>query len=196
VTSAKKAGGSSQLEAVRSHSPRPLLRGAISSLVRIPLYRSATALVLTTGANAGLGLIFWTLAARLYSIEEVGRGAATVAALQLVSMLGCAGLTPALIRFIPASRLSTRRLVEITYLAGLSMALLCGVGVLIASYLFIEPLSVPSFVFLGGVAVFTIFTLQDGALIGLRREAWVPVENATFGVIKIVLLVAFSVGAA
>src|SRR5438132_4720078 len=186
----------SGLEAAAGRRPvfRPL--GAIASLGRIPLYRSATALVLTTGANAGLGLIFWTLAARLYSIEEVGRGAATIAALQLVSMLGCAGLTPALIRFIPPSRLSTRRLVEITYLAGVSLAVLCGAGVLIASYLFIEPLSVPGFVFLGGVAVFAVFTLQDGALIGLRREGWVPLENAGFGIVKILFLVAFSAGGA
>jgi O-antigen/teichoic acid export membrane protein len=178
--------------------PRPPLRplGFLSSLFRTPMYRSATALILTTGANAALGLIFWTLAARLYSVEEVGRGAATIAALQLVSMLGCAGLTPALIRFIPPSRLGTRRLVEVTYLAGVSMALLCGICVVIASQLFIEPLSVPGIVFLGGVVVFAVFTLQDGALIGLRRVGWVPVENALFGIVKIALLVAFSAGGA
>src|SRR5207244_10879435 len=147
------------------------------------------------GTSVVLGFISWTLAARLYSIVEVGRGAATIAALQFVSMLGCAGLTPALIRFIPPSRLSTRRLVEITYLAGVSLAVLCGAGVVIASYLFIEPLSVPGVVFLGGVAAFAVFTLQDGALIGLRREGWVPVENAAFGLVKIGLLVAFSGGA-
>ncbi len=199
MTNARKgpaSGSSAQVEAVASGRPvfRPLR--TLASLFRIPLYQSATALVLTTGANAALGLVFWTLAARLYSIEEVGRGAATIAALQLVSMLGCAGLTPALIRFIPPSRLSTRRLIELTYLAGVSLALLCGAGVLIASYLFIEPLSVPGFVFLSGVAVFAVFTLEDGALIGLRREAWVPVENAAFGVIKIALLIAFSAGGA
>ena len=198
MTNANEQSSSARakLEAVPARRPalRPL--GALASLFRIPLYRSATALVITTGANAGLGLVFWTLAARLYSVEDVGRGAATVAALQLVSMLGCAGLTPALIRFIPPSRLSTRRLVEVTYLAGVSLALLCGAGVVIASYLFIEALSVPGLVFLAGVAVFAVFTLQDGALIGLRREAWVPVENAAFGAVKIALLIAFSAGGA
>jgi len=195
LTNAKNspaAGGGAQLEAVRPRGPRFRPLRAISSLVRIPLYRSATALVVTQGANAALGIVFWTLAARLYSIEEVGRGAATVAALLLVSMLGCAGLTPALIRFIPPSRVSTRRLTEVTYLAGVSLTLLCGAGVVIASYIFIEPLTVPGIVFLGGVAAFAIFTLQDGVLIGLRREGWVPVENATFGLVKIVLLIALS----
>jgi O-antigen/teichoic acid export membrane protein len=185
-----------QVETVRTRrwGLRPPRR--VGSLFRIPLYRSATALVLTTGANAALGLVFWALAARLYTVEDLGRGAATVAALQLVSMLGCSGLTPALIRFIPPSRLSTRRLVEVTYLAGVSLALLCGAGVVLASYLFIEPLSVPGVVFLGGAAAFAVFTLQDGALIGLRREGWVPVENAAFGLVKIGLLIAFSGGGA
>src|SRR2546428_10375933 len=180
MTNAKKGpgSGSAQLEAVAMRGPvfRPL--GALASLFRTPLYRSATALVLPTGATAGLALVFWPLAARLYSIEEVGRGAATIAALQLVSMLGCAGLTPALIRFIPPSSLSTRRLIEATYLAGVLLALLCGAGVLIASYLFIEPLSVSGYVFLGGVAVSAILTLQDRALLGLRRAGSVSVPNS------------------
>jgi hypothetical protein len=34
-----------------------------------------------------------------------------------------------------------------------------------------------------------IFTIQDGVLIGLRNAVWVPLENALFGVVKIVLLV-------
>ena len=192
----RSAATRAQAETVRARGAIAGPLGNLESLFHIPLYRSATALIVTTGANAALGLIFWTLAARLYPVEEVGRGAATVAALQLVSMLGCAGLTPALIRFIPPSRLSTRRLVEVTYLAGVSMAVLCGAGVVIASYLFIEPLSVPGLVFVGGVAAFAIFTLQDGALIGLRREGWVPLENSVFGVVKIGLLIALSAGGA
>lgn len=172
------------------------LLGAVSSIVRIPLYQSASALVLTTGANAGLGLVYWTLAARLFTTEEVGRGAASVAALQLVSMLGCTGLTPALIRFIPAGRAGTGRLVQGVYLAGLTLALVCGAGVLVSTQLFIEPLAVPGFVYLIAVAVWALFTLQDGALIGLRKEVWVPAENAFYGVTKIVMLVILSTAGA
>ena len=170
--------------------------GFLSSLLRVPLYRSSSALILTTVANAVLGLAFWTLAARLYSVEEVGMGAAAVAALQLASMVGCTGLTPALIRLIPPSRAKTRRLVEGTYLAGTALALVCGAGVIVATSLFIEPLAVPAFVYLMAIPIFVIFTLQDGALIGLRREALVPVENAVYGVVKIALLIALSTGGA
>ena len=37
-----------------------------------------------------------------------------------------------------------------------------------------------------------MFSLQDPVLIGLRRAGWVPIENATFGAIKAVLLVALA----
>lgn len=168
----------------------------VASALRVPLYRSSSALVLTTAFNAGLGRIFWTLAARLYSVEDVGKGAAAVASLQLVSMLGCTGLTPALIRLIPPSRSGTRRLVRGIYLAAVSLAVVCGVVLLAATELFIEPLGVPGIVYLVAIPIFVLFTLQDGALIGLRREAWVPAENAVYGIVKIALLVAFSTGGA
>jgi len=168
----------------------------VGSALRVPLYRSSSALVLTTVFNAGLGLVFWTLAARLYTVEEMGTGAAAVASLQLVSMLGCTGLTPALIRLIPPSRAGTTRLVQYIYLGGVTLAVVCGVGVLVVTQLFIEPLGVPGVVYLLAVPIWAVFTLQDGALIGLRREGWVPVENAIYGVAKIVLLLAFSTAGA
>jgi hypothetical protein len=158
------------------------------------LYRSSSALILTTVANAVLGLVFWTTAARLYSVEDVGRGAAAVAALQLASMVGCTGLTPALIRLIPPSRAKTRRLVEGTYLAGTALALVCGAGVIVATSLFIEPLAVPAFVYLLAIPIFVIFTPGRCPDWPAARGA-VPVENAIYGVVKIALLIASRPGA-
>ena len=187
---ASLAGGADTRAEPFAWLPGPL--GSVGGLARTPLYRSSFALILTTAANAGLGLIFWTLAARLYSTEEVGRGAAAVAALQLVSMLGCTGLTPALVRLVPPSRSGTGRLVLGMYGAGVSVAVLAGIGVVVATNLGVEPLAVPGYAYLLAIPIFALFTLQDGALIGLRREGVVPLENALYGIAKIALLVAFS----
>jgi hypothetical protein len=78
----------------------------------------------------------------------------------------------------------------------MSLALACGVAVVLATNLVIEPFTVPALLYLVAIPIFVIFTLQDGALIGLRREGLVPVENAAYGIIKIVLLIAFSAGGA
>ena len=191
---ASLAGSADERTAPFAWLPGPL--SSLGGLTRIPLYRSSFALVLTTAFNAGLGLIFWTLAARLYTTEEVGRGAAAVAALQLVSMIGCTGLTPALVRLLPPSRAGTRRLVLGTYAAGLSVAMLAGLCVIVATNLGVEPLAVPAYAYLLAIPIFALFTLQDGVLIGLRREGLVPVENAAYGIAKIALLIAFSTAGA
>src|SRR5205085_8445444 len=41
-----------------------------------------------------------------------------------------------------------------------------------------------------GVLALNLFALQDSAMVALRFGRFVPVENATFGIAKIVLLVA------
>ncbi|HEX9044121.1 MAG TPA: lipid II flippase MurJ, partial [Candidatus Limnocylindrales bacterium] len=41
--------------------------------------------------------------------------------------------------------------------------------------------------------VWCLFSLEDAVLIGLRKSAWVPVENATYGAIKLALLVGLAV---
>ena len=51
---------------------------------------------------------------------------------------------------------------------------------------------IPSLFFIACVIAWGIFTLQDGVLTGLRSAVWVPVENGTFGIVKIVLLLAFA----
>jgi hypothetical protein len=42
------------------------------------------------------------------------------------------------------------------------------------------------------VMVWSVFVLQDSALIGLHLATWVPVENAIFATLKIVLLIALA----
>src|SRR4029078_912691 len=49
--------------------------------------------------------------------------------------------------------------------------------------------------FVVATVTWTIFSIQDSVLTGLRESRWVPLENTIFSVIKIVLLLAF-VGAA
>jgi len=168
-----------------------LLRGALS-LGKIPLYRHASALIFSTAANGVLGLIYWILAARLYTTDEVGRGAAGVAALTLVGMLGCTGITPALIRFVPVSGPGTARLARSAYAASALISLTCGGAFLLATQIFVESLPIHGLFYLAAVLVWVVFTLEDGMLIGLRRTGWVPLENVAFGITKITLLVIFS----
>ena len=172
----------------------------LNNVRQVPLYRSSFALMLTTGLNGILGFAYWVLAARLYPVKAVGIGAGAISAMTLVSSLGWVGLQYVLLRYVPVAGRAQRRLVQVTYAAAIAIALvatgvflagfarLAGLGILTES-----PLTI--LLFAASIVFWVIFSLQDPVLIGLRRAGWVPIENATFGAIKAVLLVALAASA-
>ncbi|MGW0562086.1 lipopolysaccharide biosynthesis protein [Streptomyces sp. NPDC003016] len=159
-----------------------------------PLFRNAYALMLNTGISALLGLGFWLAAARYYSESAVGQGSAAIAAMKLLAGLTALTLTGALARFIPVAGRRTGRLVRQTY-AGSSVV------VAVAALVFLSTLGLwgPSYSFLHGplnglgfvlaVVAWSLLTLQDGVLTGLRSALWVPVGNTVFSAVKLVLLI-------
>ncbi|OEJ27626.1 hypothetical protein AS594_27240 [Streptomyces agglomeratus] len=159
-----------------------------------PLFRNAYALMLNTGISALLGLSFWLAAARYYSESAVGQGSAAIAAMKLLAGLTALTLTGALARFIPVAGRGTGRLVLRTY-AGSSVV------VAVAALVFLATLSLwgPSYSFLHGplnglffvlaVVGWSLLTLQDGVLTGLRSALWVPVGNTVFSAVKLILLI-------
>ncbi|PSM38593.1 hypothetical protein C6Y14_36230 [Streptomyces dioscori] len=161
------------------------------------LFRNAYALMLNTGISAVLGLGFWLAAARYYSESAVGQGSAAIAAMKLLAGLTAVTLTGALARFIPVAGRGTGRLILRTYLgSSVVVALAAGVFLLTlglwgSSYRFLhDPLIGICFVL--SVVAWSVLTLQDGVLTGLRSALWVPVGNTVFSAVKLALLVAFA----
>ncbi|GAX52676.1 lipopolysaccharide biosynthesis protein [Streptomyces olivochromogenes] len=161
------------------------------------LFRNAYALMLNTGISAVLGLGYWLVAARYYSDAAVGQGSAAIAAMKLLAGLTAVTLTGALARFIPVAGRATGRLIFRTY-AGSSVV------VALAAVVFLLTLNAwgPSYRFLHGplnglgfilaVVAWSLLTLQDGVLTGLRSALWVPVGNTVFSAVKLALLVALA----
>jgi O-antigen/teichoic acid export membrane protein len=161
-----------------------------AAIPRSPLIRNAAALMLNTVVSSGLGLVYWLVAARLYPARDVGRDSAVLSALVAVSSVAQLNLAVALPRLLPAARDQARSLVTATYLTNLGAGLLVGLV-----FTRVVPYLSPQLAFLrdDGGLVFTVaivlwgmFSLQDSVLIGLRRSRWVPVDNAAFGVVKLV----------
>ncbi|MFF8644488.1 lipopolysaccharide biosynthesis protein [Streptomyces sp. NPDC015345] len=162
-----------------------------------PLFRNAYALMLNTGISGVLGVGFWLAAAHYYSESAVGQGSAAIAAMKLLAGLTALTLTGALARFIPVAGRATGRLIFRTYAAS-------SVAVALAAVVFLLTLDLwgPSYRFLHGpvhgvgfvlaVVAWSVLTLQDGVLTGLRNALWVPVGNTVFSVAKLALLIAMA----
>ncbi|MBX3083302.1 MAG: oligosaccharide flippase family protein [Anaerolineae bacterium] len=166
--------------------------------VRVPLHRNAYLLAFSTAATAGLGALYWVLAARRYPAAEVGLHSAVVATVMFLSGLAQFDLVNVLNRFVPSVGRAVGRLVKYSYLltlvASAAAALIFAVG---------EPIWTPErsiletnapyltwFAF--AVMAWSIFSLQDSVLIGLRSTTWVPIENIVTSGLRVVMLVLFA----
>jgi len=68
---------------------------------RNPLYRNSLYIVLGRVSDVGFGFLFWTVAARLYSVADVGIATALISSLLLIVAFSRFGFDTALIRFLP-----------------------------------------------------------------------------------------------
>ncbi|MEU9500764.1 lipopolysaccharide biosynthesis protein [Streptomyces sp. NPDC048196] len=175
-------------------APEPEARGTAGRAPGSPLFRNAYALMLNTGVSGLLGLGFWLVAARYYTESAVGQGSAAIAAMKLLAGLTAVTLTGALARFLPVAGRTTGRLVRRTYLGSAVVVALAAIAFLLTLGLW-----GPSYHFLHGpaaglgfvvaVVAWSVLTLQDGVLTGLRSACWVPAGNLAFSAVKLGLLV-------
>jgi hypothetical protein len=162
-----------------------------------PLIRSAYSLMANTVVSAGLGVVFWVVAARLYPPESLGRDAALIAALFELAIVAQLNLQHVLPRFLPSLQRGVSRALLGAYGLSGATALLLG-----AAFVLLAPRASDQFDFLtsdpwmGALYVLALvswvwFTLQDAALIAVRRSPWVLVDNGVYGVLKLAALPVF-----
>ena len=168
--------------------------GLVARLARSRIYVNAYALVLNQVTSAGLGFLYWMLAARLYGVKVVGVSSAAISTLLLISGVAQLGLNAGMYRFVPRAGRHARKLIVWSYVVTIVAAAVFGVAVM----WFLETVK-PGWLSLEGMTpavavlatvLWSVFTFQDGVLIGLRESVWVLFENFTYNVTKIVLLVA------
>ena len=161
------------------------------------MFRNGYALMLNTGITGVLGVGYWLLAARHYPAVDVGRASAAYSAMNLLSGFTAFNLVGAMTRFIPQAGKRTTGLVLRAYAFSSAASILVaavflvGVGHFGASYAELSGFTA-GLLFTACIICWGIFTLQDGVLVGLRNAIWVPIENGTFGLVKIVLLLALA----
>jgi len=78
------------------------VRGMVERYWKDPLYRNSLVLTASRFLNAAvIGFLFWTIAAHLYPVAEVGIGTALISATGLLVSLAMLGFDVSVIRFTP-----------------------------------------------------------------------------------------------
>ncbi|GAA5110821.1 hypothetical protein GCM10023320_03020 [Pseudonocardia adelaidensis] len=173
------------------------IRRYVTGTISNPLLRNGHLLTLSSGVTGLIGLLYWAVTARSYDPDSVGRNSAALSMMMLLAAIAQLDVSTAMVRFVPSAGAHTRRLVAVGYLTCGSLAVLVSLSfVALAPRVspgvtyFDHPLAPASFMV--ATVAYTLFVVQDGVLTGLRRAAWVPVENVLFGVAKVGLVLAFA----
>ena len=160
-----------QLSAPIRWLPGYLNRVRSDSLVRNSLYLMASTVV-----TAGLGYVFWVLAAHVFTSQEVGIGSAVISLCSTAALLTYLGSSAMLIERLPASEHSsewTTILVRVCLItAGVTaVATAAAVPVLLTSqdYRLFFSTRPPILVAVVGAAAWTLINLLGAAFIAARR---------------------------
>ncbi len=160
----------------------------------VPFVRNAYSLVGSTLATSGFGVLFWFVAARMFSTADFGRDAALISTMLFLSSISQLNLTNGFNRFVPVAGNRTRRFVLTGYGAATATAFVASSVFVLGVNLWAPRLSLlqdhwPYAVwFVAGTVVWTVFALQDAVLAGLGEARWVLLENVIYGIAKIALL--------
>ena len=160
-----------------------------------PLVRNAIALMVSSMGSAGIGIVFWAVAAHQVSVGNIGRASAELSAMSLLASLASLSLGSTFIRFLPVSGDRTLQFVARSYGVCTAAALILSSAYVAAGlgHRFLPTGFASSALFVVVVVFWVVFVLQDNALTGLRATKWVPVENVLFGIAKLALLPLFIV---
>jgi O-antigen/teichoic acid export membrane protein/aminoglycoside phosphotransferase len=159
------------------------------------LTRNTLGLLASSAITSVVGVAFWFVAARRFTTDEVGRGAALITAIVLLANVSTLGMRNALVRFVPAAGTSVTTFIVRVYAICASVAVLAALAFAAGapwwadelSFVREGPLTVAAFAVF--TSSWTLFVLQDSVLTGLRAAHWIAVENSAYSLAKLIAIV-------
>lgn len=151
-------------------------------------------------ATMGLGFIFWVIAARTFSQDEVGLASGAVSAMMLCTQIAILGVGSALITHYPKHESDPRHLFENAFGLTATASLAVGGVTLVIAGMFLNNLAIIAhsvwFVvfFLAATLTGTLGILLDQTSIALGRGDQVLTRGLAFGLVSVGVLSAVAWG--
>jgi O-antigen/teichoic acid export membrane protein len=170
--------------------PGYLHRAKSDSLVRNSLY-----LMASTVTTAGLGYVFWIVAAHAFTSQEVGIGSATISVCSTVALLTYLGSSATLIERLPTRERSSEWTIVLVRVclvtAGVTaVATAAAVPVLRTSvhYRLFFSSALPIILAMAGAAAWTVVNLLGASFIAARRAGRLLSIQTLISVAKLLLI--------
>jgi O-antigen/teichoic acid export membrane protein len=158
---------------------------------KVSLYRNAIYLISANLINSLLGFVFWIVAARYYTEEQVGLGSAAISSVMLLSNIANLGLGFGIIRFLPKSSNPSRTINAMLTLSALAsiittIVFISGMGIWSPSLIFIRKNLIYIILFSVFVVMFTTSVVVENVFVAVRRSGFTVTKNLISSLIKII----------
>ncbi len=154
----------------------------ITGILTNPLYRNSLYISSSKIINAALvGFLFWTIAARLYSIEDIGVGSALLSSIAVIVAFSSVGLDFALIRYISIYDRET------VFNTSLWVTML-STTLFSISYLILIDIISPSIAFIREYAVLFVILTIFQSYIYMTGRAYIAIKESKFFLYQNLLL--------
>ncbi len=154
------------------------------------------ALVASSLITSALGMLFWSVATRSFTQEEVGIGAALIAAMTPLTHAAQFNFKNVLYRYAGSHGAQPKRLIRGLYMVAAAAALVLGSGfALLVPWVDPELTDVfrsgwvaTGFVF--ALVAWTLYSLQEAVLVALRLSTLMPLKSLVYSAAKLAALAA------
>ncbi|CAJ37118.1 lipopolysaccharide biosynthesis protein [Methanocella arvoryzae] len=145
-----------------------------------PLYKNSVFIFTTRLLTVVVGFVFWMIAARLYSVEDVGLAVALISSATLINLFSTLGIEHSIIRFFPAY--SMARVINSSIIIVTLTSLAIGVAYSIALILLSSDLAFVSnpvylIIFVAFGVISTIAVVTGNIFIAMRKTLYYLVQN-------------------
>ncbi len=177
----------------------PFDRGLFGAGIRLRhVLVSTTSIAGTLAVTAGLGFLFWVIAARLFTPAAVGTASAAISAMLLLGSVGTFGMGALLVRELARSPGHERALITWALGVASGLGLIAGLAFAIVAPSVDQELRslegpVVTAIFVAGVCLASLSIVYDQAFIGLLRAELQFLRNLVFALLKIGLVAALFV---
>lgn len=159
-------------------------KSKISDPLQDPLFKNSFFIILTSISGAGFGFIFWMIAAKLSSAEDVGIATALISSMTLLILISKLGLDFSIIRFCPTrdkSRIfSTSIIVTTVFSLVFGVVFIAGVDIFSPElYLLKSPQNIAFF--LVSLAANSIAQLTANSFIAIRKAGCQFIQSIVVG---------------
>lgn len=167
--------------------------GRLLALRHRPVVAAASSLFGSTMITSFLGFAFWAVAARLYSVSDVGTASAGISAMQFLATVGVLGLGTLVIAEVRQQARGSGLIAAAAIVATAASSLAAAVYVVVAPLIHAHLGSlgagaVGPLLFVAGVGLTGFTIVLDQACIGLLRGGLQFWRNAVFAAVKLALL--------